>query len=300
MKFTEILETVNPYKIPKNEKEYKKFADKSKLPNIQNMIKSGQVIPTGGPKEIREPTSRQAEDKFEAIKNKVIKSSWFKEFLKEHNLTYRHVSEMGDAIQYSKADIGMTSNVDKLFKVRINIQTGLCYKFNKMGGGKNGWKGSGVYYLKNGEFAQDLGSESKAKHFILGKFKDWINKYTLKENKENHVQQSHEIKLDDNLIDLKNSIVNSSWFRQLLKTNKFKLSQEFFNDKLKSVEISIENKIYIFNWDLQSGNFKQKGINGVWGGPRNPQVSFPWKQINKKLTESKFREYLENDFFPNI
>ena len=64
MKFREILETVNPYKIPKNEKEYKKFANKSKLPNIQNHLKSGTIIPTGGPEEIREPTSRQAKDKF--------------------------------------------------------------------------------------------------------------------------------------------------------------------------------------------------------------------------------------------
>lgn len=298
MKFTEILETVNPYKIPKNEKEYKKFANKSKLPNIQNHLKSGTIIPTGGPEEIREPTSRQAEEKFEVIKNKVIKSSWFKEFLKKHNLTYRHVSEMGDSIQYSKADIGMTSNVDKFFKVRINIQTGLCYKWSPSGS-KNGWT-SAVEYLMNGEFAQDLGSESKAKHFILGRFSDWINKYTLKENKENYVQQSHEIKLDDNSIDLKNSIINSSWFRQLLKTNKFKLSQEFFNDKLKPIEICIMNKELIFSWNLQNGGFRKKPINETWRDITNPQISFPWKQINKKLTESKFREYLENDFFPNI
>ena len=62
----------------------------------------------------------------------------------------------------------------------------------------------------------------------------------------------------------------------------------------------MESKTHVFYFNLQSGSFKEKPINGTWREPGNPQISFPWKQINKKLTESKFREYLENDFFPNI
>lgn len=42
--FEKYLETVNPFLIPQNEKEYKKFANKSKLPNIQNMIKINLMV----------------------------------------------------------------------------------------------------------------------------------------------------------------------------------------------------------------------------------------------------------------
>jgi hypothetical protein len=295
-KFTKYLETINPFLIPKDENELKEFANTKKLSNIQNYLKSGKIIPTGGPNEIRKIESRQADKKFITLRSKIVNSDWFKNFLKQVNFKLVKSFDVADInIHFPKADIAIVHNIDKFFKIRINIQTGLCYKWSPSGS-KNGWTGA-VESLMNGEFAQDLGSESKAKKFILGKFNNWITNYFSKEKKQK-APESFQIKLDNDLIDLKNSIINSSWFKQLIKRNKFKLSQEFF--KYKPIEICIMNKELIFSWNLQTSVFRKKPINETWRDAANPQISFPWKQINKKLTESKFREYLENDFFPNI
>lgn len=162
--FEQYIETVNPFLIPKNEKEYKKFANKSKLPNIQNYLKSNQIIPTGGPEEVKEPTSRQAKDKFEAIKN---------------------------------------------------------------------------------------------------------------------------------------SIINSSWFKQLIKRNKMILVNEYKSKPMENVEISVKNETHFYSINLQNGSIYKKPLDGVWT-PANPIITFPFKQIYKNLTIESFKDYLQNDFFPNI
>ncbi len=110
----------------------------------------------------------------------------------------------------------MVHNEDKFYKLRVNLQSGNCYKFNKQGGSRNGWTGNSIYSLKSKDgYTQDLGSLKKIKEFFLNE----LTKYILGENKK--TLQSYELKLDQDKIDLKNSIVNSTWFNKLLIENKF-------------------------------------------------------------------------------